>query len=54
MVSTIHIRTSQKFIAWVEGSEDGGGGGGCQMVLGRNREGNQSSPTEFKGGTTDN
>ena len=52
MVSTIHIRTSQNL------SPGGGvgrfGGGGCQMVFRRNGEGNQSSPTEFKGGTTDN
>ena len=53
MVSTILIRTSQNL------SPGGGfgrvwGGGGCQMVFRRNEEGNQSSPTEYKGGTTDN
>ena len=53
MVSTIHIKTSQNL------SPGGRGrkiflGGGCQMVFRRNEEGNQSSPTEYKGGTTDN
>ena len=52
MVNTILVRTSQNL-------SPGGGfervwGGGCQMVFRRNEEGNQSSPTEYKGGTTDN
>ena len=57
MVSTIHIKISQNL-------SPGRGvgrfffffffGGGCQMVFRRNGEGNQSSPTEYKGGTTDN
>ena len=55
MLSTIHLRTNQILSPGGEGSEDFFLGGGVKWFSGgTGGGGNQSSPTEYNGGTTDN
>ena len=54
MLSTIHLRINQILSPGGEGSEDFFFGGGVKWFSGGTGGGNQSSPTEYNGGTTDN